>query len=180
VSGPLCHRRLEADDLSPVILEGAVTAFVGIAVYFVLPSYPDKCTFFNDEQRRLSVWRTTQDAMGEADEGETSLKKGAKLVFKDWKASRSSRARVQSTYPDAPQILMLIFQQMFISCSQSFTYFFPTIVKTLGFGANETLLLTAPPYLFAFFCSVAVAYSSSRFEERGFHIAIPMVSHLIR
>lgn len=23
--------------------------------------------------------------MGEADEGETSLKKGAKLVFKDWK-----------------------------------------------------------------------------------------------
>jgi hypothetical protein len=49
-----------------------------------------------------------------------------------------------------------------------------TIVKTLGFGPNETLLLTAPPYLFAFFCSVAVAYSSSRFEERGFHIAIPM------
>jgi hypothetical protein len=25
--------------------------------------------------------------MGEADEGETSLKKGAKLVFKDWKVS---------------------------------------------------------------------------------------------
>ena len=72
-----------------VILEGAVTAFVGIAVYFVLPSYPNKCKFFNDEQRRLSVWRTTQDAMGEADEGETSLKKGAKLVFKDWKVSSS-------------------------------------------------------------------------------------------
>ncbi|KAJ9093756.1 hypothetical protein QFC20_007063, partial [Naganishia adeliensis] len=67
------------------VLEGAVTAFVGVAVYFVLPSYPSKCKFFNEEQRRLSVWRTTQDAMGEADEGETSLKKGAKLVFKDWK-----------------------------------------------------------------------------------------------
>ena len=78
-----------------------------------------------------------------------------------------------------PQILMLIFQQMFISCSQSFTYFFPTIVKTLGYGPNETLLLTAPPYLFAFFCSVAVAYSSSRFEERGLHIAIPMVGQIL-
>lgn len=77
------------------------------------------------------------------------------------------------------QILMLIFQQMFISCSQSFTYFFPTIVKTLGYGSNETLLLTAPPYLFAFFCSVAVAYSSSRFEERGLHIAIPMVGQIL-
>ncbi|KAJ9111496.1 hypothetical protein QFC22_006523 [Naganishia vaughanmartiniae] len=138
------------------VLEGAATAFVGIAVYWILPSYPSKCKFFNDEQRRLSVWRTTQDAMGEADEGETSLKKGAKLVFKDWK------------------ILMLIFQQMFISCSQSFSYFMPTIVKTLGYNTNQTLLLTAPPYMFAFLCSVAVAYSSSRFDERGYHIAVPM------
>jgi hypothetical protein len=72
---------------TPVVLEGAVTAFVGIAVYWVLPSYPSKCKFFDEEQRRLSIWRTTQDAMGEADEGETSLKKGAKLVFKDWKVS---------------------------------------------------------------------------------------------
>ena len=32
--------------------------------------------------------------MGEADEGETSLKKGAKLVFKDWKASRTNTAMV--------------------------------------------------------------------------------------
>lgn len=82
--------------LPSVILEGAVTAFVGIAVYFVLPSYPNKCKFFNDEQRRLSVWRTTQDAMGEADEGETSLKKGAKLVFKDWKVRSNYQAPVSS------------------------------------------------------------------------------------
>ncbi|KAJ9094094.1 hypothetical protein QFC21_006195 [Naganishia friedmannii] len=116
------------------VLEGAATAFVGIAVYWILPSYPSRCKFFDEEQRRLSVWRTTQDAMGEADEGETSLKKGAKLVFKDWK----------------------------------------TIVKTLGYNTNQTLLLTAPPYMFAFICSVAVAYSSSSFDERGYHIAVPM------
>jgi hypothetical protein len=30
--------------------------------------------------------------MGEADEGETSLKKGAKLVFKDWKVGLAFQA----------------------------------------------------------------------------------------
>ncbi|KAG7531750.1 hypothetical protein FFLO_04119 [Filobasidium floriforme] len=140
------------------IVEGAITVFVGIAVYFILPSYPSKTKFFSEEQRRLAVWRTTQDANGEPDEGgETSLVKGAKLVIKDWK------------------ILMLIFQQMFISCSQSFSYFFPSIVKSLGYDRNKTLLLTAPPYLFAFFASLGVAVSSSKLEERGLHIAIPML-----
>lgn len=70
------------------IVEGAATAFVGAAVYFVLPSYPSKTKFFTEEQRRLAVWRTTQDANGEPDEGgEKSLLKGAKLVLKDWKVS---------------------------------------------------------------------------------------------
>jgi hypothetical protein len=65
---------------------------------------------------------------------------------------------------------------MFISCAQSFTYFFPSIVASLGFGSNQTLLLSAPPYFFAFFVSVAVAYyGSSRFNERAWHIAIPMI-----
>lgn len=31
----------------------------------------------------------------------------------------------------------------------SIANFFPTIVKTLGYSSNITLLLTAPPYIFA-------------------------------
>ena len=79
------------------IVEGAATAFVGVAVYFVLPSYPSKTKFFTEEQRRLAVWRTTQDANGEPDEGgETSLIKGAKMVLKDWKVSaRGARFNVK-------------------------------------------------------------------------------------
>ena len=75
----------------------------------------------------------------------------------------------------ALQIVMLIFQQMFISCSQSFSYFFPSIVKSLGYDSQKTLLLTAPPYAFAFIASVGVAISSSKLEERALHIAIPML-----
>jgi MFS family permease len=83
------------------IVEGAITVFVGIAVYFILPSYPSKTKFFSEEQRRLAVWRTTQDANGEPDEGgETSLVKGAKLVIKDWKVSLDHRRRYATTVID--------------------------------------------------------------------------------
>jgi hypothetical protein len=37
-----------------------------------------------------------------------------------------------------------------------------------------TLALTAPPYLFGAAASFAVAYSSDRFSERGYHITAPM------
>lgn len=57
----------------------------------------------------------------------------------------------------------------------SFTYFFPTIVKTLGFGDTETLLLTAPPYFLAFFVALAVSWHSGYAQERCFHIIIPMI-----
>jgi hypothetical protein len=69
-----------------VIIEGAVTVFVGAVVILVLPSLPSKTTWLNDEERRLAAWRVTCDAAGEADEGgETSMRKGMKLVLKDWK-----------------------------------------------------------------------------------------------
>lgn len=38
-----------------------------------------------------------------------------------------------------------------------------------------TLVLTAPPYLFGAIISFLVAYSSDRFNERGYHISAPMV-----
>ena len=37
-----------------------------------------------------------------------------------------------------------------------------------------TLILTAPPYLFGAVVSFVVAYSSDRFNERGYHISAPM------
>lgn len=71
--------------------------------------------------------------------------------------------------------MLLVLQQTFISCAQSFTYFFPSIVKSLGYGTNQTLLLTAPPYFFAFILSIVAAWSSSRLNEKTLHIAVPML-----
>jgi hypothetical protein len=57
----------------------------------------------------------------------------------------------------------------------SFTYFFPSIVNTLGFPRVETLLLTAPPYFLAFLFSLLNSWHSGRTGEHCFHIVAACV-----
>jgi hypothetical protein len=42
----------------------------------------------------------------------------------------------------------------------------PSLTKTLGFGYVPTLLMSAPPWVFACLFSVAVAWSSDRRQEK--------------
>ena len=50
----------------------------------------------------------------------------------------------------------------------------------MNFGSNTvTLVLTAPPYLFGAVVSFLVAYSSDRFNERGYHTSAPMAVAIV-
>lgn len=56
-----------------------------------------------------------------------------------------------------------------------FSYFYPTIVSGFNLGSRTiTLVLTAPPYLLATCSAFAVAYSSDKNNERGWHVSVPM------
>lgn len=74
-----------------------------------------------------------------------------------------------------PKLYMFTIQQMALITAQSFNNFFPSIVGTLGFDDTITLLLTAPPYFFAFLVSLAVSFHAAHKAERGWHITIPMI-----
>jgi len=56
---------------------------------------------------------------------------------------------------------------MALITAQSFNNFFPNIVGTLGYGTTITLLLTAPPYLFAFVVSLCLSFHAAHKQERG-------------
>lgn len=68
---------------------------------------------------------------------------------------------------------------MALITAQSFNNFFPSIVGTLGYGRTTTLLLTSPPYFFAFIVSLCVSFHAAHNNERGYHIAIPMMFALL-
>jgi MFS family permease len=134
------------------ILEGALTVIMAFAGYALLPNYPSNTSFLSAEETAMAQWRLDRENDGVADEVNESVFVGLKAALLD------------------PKVYLLVFIQTCAVVSMSFTYFFPSIVKTLGFPRVETLLLTAPPYFLAFLFSILNSWHSGRSNERCFHI----------
>jgi MFS family permease len=139
------------------IIEGTITMFVALLSIVILPNYPSTTRWLSDEEKAYSEWRLHRDIGTLDDMYSVSLKEGIKLAFKDYK-----------TY---------IFGLMMNAntLNQTFSYFFPTIVKTLGYSNTVTLLLTVPVWFAAFLFSVVFSWHASRTNERAFHICAAML-----
>lgn len=93
---------------------------------FVLPNYPHTTKWLDAEEQAFATWRLLED-FSEADTyKDTSILTGLKLAMKDYR------------------LYIFVLMQHISLLSQSFQYFFPTIVGTLGYGPINTLWLTAP------------------------------------
>lgn len=108
------------------IIEGVITIGVAIAAGFVLPDYPATTKWLNEEERNFATWRLMEDINESDDTHSSSIWEGVKLCLKDYRL-----------------YLFVLLQHLSI-LSQTFQYFFPSIVQTLGYGEIETLLLTVP------------------------------------
>lgn len=104
----------------------------------------------------IQDWRLRNENAGLIDDDPDSVLWGVKQAFLD------------------PKLYMFIVLQMALITAQSFNNFFPSIVGTLKYNKTVTLLLTAPPYAFAFFCSLIISFHAAHKQERGYHIAIPL------
>ncbi|KAI0379977.1 MFS transporter [Hypomontagnella monticulosa] len=133
------------------IIEGALTAFVAILGFWLLPNTPDDTHWLNEEERKLVKVRQARDRMSDVF-GETSTWEGLKQAFRDKRA------------------WLFCFMQMFHLSACSFNAFFPTVAKTLNYDTTVTLLLTCPPFVLAGIGSTLVGWSSGSFNERTWHI----------
>jgi len=140
-----------------VIIEGAATIPVAILAMFVLPDYPATTKWLSEEERKLAISRLAEEA-NESDHDETNGNfDGLKLAFSD------------------PVLYIIWLMQLGLNTAAAFTNFFPTIVETLGYGTTNTLLLSAPPYIFAAILSVSNSFHSDRKSERWLHVVWPQV-----
>ncbi|KAL3425316.1 major facilitator superfamily transporter [Phlyctema vagabunda] len=144
------------------ILEGCITVVIAIIAGIVLPNYPKDAKWLSIEENEYAVWRIADEAAGVEDgEDGQSVWVGAVQALKD------------------PKVYMLILLQFSLLTGMAYTYFFPSIVKTLGYNKITTLLLTAPPYALAFFTSLGNSLHSGKTNERAFHIAIPLTVSML-
>lgn len=142
------------------ILEGGATVFLGILALFVLPDYPSTTRWLSADEKIVAQARLSKDA-GTADtldDMETPLLRGV------WWAARDYRTWLFATL------------QMATTACISYSHFFPTLIKELGFKDNTTvLLLTSPPYLFAFCWAVSFAAHADRVQKRSPHAAVSYI-----
>ena len=109
--------------------EGVIAIAFAIFSMFILPNYPHTTSWLNDEEKAFAAWRLLKD-INEADGyGDKSVWAGLKLAVRDYR------------------LYIFVLMQHISLLSQSFQYFFPTIVGTLGYGSIVTLWLTAPVWV---------------------------------
>lgn len=135
-------------------IEGTITMTIGLCAIYLLPDYPANTLWLSSFDRRLAQARLAEDA-GEADQDnpEDSPLKGLYLAVKD---------------PKVPIMAVMNLSQLL---GLSFVNFFPTLTSTLGYSTTLTLLLAAPPWIFASIVCCVGAWHADRTGERFFHVA---------
>lgn len=132
----------------------------GIA-YPILPDYPSSTRWLNKRQSEIATGRLVKDSGIAVHDDHVSAMQGFKLAVTD------------------PKVWFLAVTYFLTIMGLSFSFFFPTITAALGYSTTKTLLLTAPPWLFAICVSLPNAWHADRTGERFFHYLWPAVACLI-
>ncbi|EJD01173.1 sugar transporter [Fomitiporia mediterranea MF3/22] len=144
-------------------IEGGLTVFFALISIFILPDFPATSKWLSPLERRLAEKRLEED-VGVGDSDGTmhiSHVEGLIMAFTDWKV----------------WWLALALTSMVISLS--FNAFFPTLSKTMGFNNTVTLLLCAPPWVFATICAFIVTRHSDATRERFWHIVCSLLVGIV-
>ncbi|TVY41297.1 High-affinity nicotinic acid transporter [Lachnellula occidentalis] len=134
------------------IIEGSLTMFVGLLGFWLCVDFPESWSsrFFKaDEMRFLQLRVKYQD--GPVSPDEEFRWSAFWEAVKDWK-----------TYFIAS---LLAFGGSVPTYSVNYTL--ATMVKSLGYSSIKAQALTAPPYVFAFFCVIGIAIYSDKYRCRA-------------
>ncbi|KAK6593616.1 pantothenate transporter liz1 [Botrytis cinerea] len=141
------------------IVEGSITIFIALFAFFILPDLPRTTSWLSEDEKELAAWRLEEDIGQDdwVDSKQQTFLHGAKLAAKD---------------PKAWLLLATIYG---FTSAGTVTTLFPSVVKGLGRGNIESLLLTTPPYLIAVIAILCNAWHADASGERYLHIAGPPV-----
>lgn len=117
-----------------------------------MPNHPLKTKWLTQEQRELAHNRIVADTTEK--EGAVSPWKGLYQCVVDWRTW-----------------VFVLMYNLHLS-SVSFAAFLPTVMRTLGYSTNITLVLTFPPYFLAAILGIVMSWTSGRYNERTWHITV--------
>lgn len=145
------------------IIEGALTVFFGFVAFAVLPDFPENTRWLTAEERIIAVRRARNDMAQEVqpDDVEVSSSRAVIMALGDIK------------------VWILAFMLTAAVVGLSFNAFFPTLTQSLGYSTTVTLLLTAPPWAFAYIVMLGNALHADKTGERTIHVIWPFILAIV-
>ncbi|KAL0956452.1 hypothetical protein HGRIS_002600 [Hohenbuehelia grisea] len=142
------------------IIEGIITIALGIIGWFFIVDFPDKNRFLTKEQTELILARVEADR-GDSVPDEVTFRKVVKHLC-DWTIWANGLMFMCTAMP-----------------SYAVGYFITIILSGMGWGITDSLLLTAPPYVFAAIITYIFAhYSDSTGMRAPFIVAQALLTML--
>ncbi|KFA68079.1 hypothetical protein S40285_02597 [Stachybotrys chlorohalonatus IBT 40285] len=139
------------------IIEGVAAIGFSLVAMWILPNYPHTTNWLSQDEQAYAAWRLIQD-INEVDKySDKGMWDGVKMAVRDYR------------------LYIFVLMQHVSLVSQTFQYFFPTIVGTLGYGRINTLWLTAPVWFATFLISLCVTWTSAKTKDRSLHIVGLMI-----
>ncbi|KAG2360883.1 major facilitator superfamily domain-containing protein [Suillus spraguei] len=130
-------------------IEGGITILVATSALFILPDFPHNTKWLTPEERALAISRLLEDDCGKADVLEKrATMQGLWDAVSDWKVWWFSVAF------------------MFQCIAHALFGYFPTLCATLGYDTTTTLLLCAPPWMFATIVIFGLTWYSDKKQKR--------------
>ncbi|EXJ86137.1 hypothetical protein A1O1_06507 [Capronia coronata CBS 617.96] len=139
-----------------MVIEGLLTFAAGVAAYFLLPNDVSTAWFLKTEERALAAKRLQEDTPTYSRDGHSS--------------EATEKFRWSEVVRGILSIQMWLTATAYFSILSglySFGLFLPTIIKGLGYTANEAQLWSVIPYAVAAVVTVVVAFASDRLKLRG-------------
>lgn len=134
------------------VLEGSTTVVLGLIALYLLPDYPATTKWLIEEEKVVAQVRLSQSNGSDevVTEETSSVRRGLVWALRD------------------VRVWLFACLQMATTVDISYSHFFPTLIKDLGFKSNtKTLLLTSPPYVFAFMFVVTLCFLADRKQKRS-------------
>ncbi|WWC69764.1 uncharacterized protein I206_103707 [Kwoniella pini CBS 10737] len=131
------------------IIEGLITVAIASVAFFVLPNYPTNTGWLSDSEKDLAVARL---AVGQEQGTDISHKAAFISAIKD------------------PKTWVFLFIYNVINSVGTISYFFPTLMTSLGYTGRKAQFMTVPIYIVALVISVGMGFNSDRTGQKAFHV----------
>lgn len=140
------------------VLEGLASILVSFSAYWLIHDYPKDNPKFLSKLEKEEVERRLREDSGDfSDEVKGKYILQALLDWKIWMHMGMFLAGFCSIY--------------------SFALFSPTIIKGMGYTANNAQLMSVPPYVCACAFTVGASFFADRFKQRGmFLLAFQLIA----